>query len=431
MDASNAVELNQKQIRIQKTENLNIRLFLGAKLISLFGTRIYSFALALYILKITGSGTSFALSILMGTVPGIVLSPFAGMVADRIDRKKMTIFLDIVSGLAVFALLFVSSIYGLKIVFIYATTFTLSVVNTFYDIALQSSMPNLVTDKLLTRINSYSMSVSSTASILCPIIGGAVYGIVPINIFLVINALSFFVSSFAEVFIDFNLNKKQPEVPQAPAKMGIKSTIEDIREVFNFLKDKKALMAVLKYAFLINFFGNAVGAAAPFILNNIVKVESYQYGIINGAASVGMLVTSIILGKLPEKEKKKGSLVLGIFMFGIITAAYGIPTLNGLRGIGLFVWFIYFILISVVEGVFGVIINVPFGVMLQRLTPDNLRGRVNGVFGTLVMGITPIAVILSGILIDTIPAYILTSVCGIALIIASYLMFRNKALDEY
>jgi len=192
-------------------ENINIILYLAGKIVSLLGTHIYTFAISLYILKTTGSGTSFALSVLLGMVPRIILSPVAGSLADKRNRKKMVVGLDTLSGIIVLGLVLVSSIYGLRLVFIYATTLLLAIVNTFFDVSIGASIPNLVSDKNLVKINSYTQASTSLAAIMGPILGGLVYGLVPLKLFLIINGISFLISAFSESFINFKYNMRDSE----------------------------------------------------------------------------------------------------------------------------------------------------------------------------------------------------------------------------
>ncbi len=69
-------------------ERRNICLYSIAKTVSLFGSSIYSFTLGLYVLQITGSALNFAISLILGTIPMIVMNPFAGVIADKVDKKE-------------------------------------------------------------------------------------------------------------------------------------------------------------------------------------------------------------------------------------------------------------------------------------------------------------------------------------------------------
>jgi len=434
MEMENVIknDKSNKKIEIDKKERLNIALYLSGRLVSLFGTYIYSFAIALYILKVTGSGTSFAISVLMGMLPRVILGPFAGALADRIDRKKLVVGLDILSGMVVLGLVGVSTLYGLKIPYIYVATLMLAVINTFFDISINASLPNLVKDGSLLKINSYSQAASSLASILSPVIGGIAFVVLPIKLFLLINGLSFIVSAVSEMFINFKFNKSEETDDDKAVSVVKGSVLDDIKEVIEFIKEQKALYALLKYALLLNFFVNAALAVSfPYIINTVFKMTSTQFGIIEGAFSVGILGASLVIGKLPEKEKKLKTLVVGLIINGLMLIAMGLPVIKYMGTTNINILFVYYIVVCLIFAVFMVFVNVPLNVTLQRLTPDKLRGRLMGVLGTLTGGIAPLGVIITGITIDIAPPYIIPILAGIIITLSAIFMSRNKALQEY
>jgi len=75
----------------------NLLLFSLGKFVSIFGTSIYTFAIGLYVLKVTGSGLSFATTLFFGLVPIILFNSIAGVMADRFDKKKVVIFMDLLN----------------------------------------------------------------------------------------------------------------------------------------------------------------------------------------------------------------------------------------------------------------------------------------------------------------------------------------------
>jgi len=86
-------------VKLLKEKNFSLLMF--GKFISLTGTQMQEFALSLYVLKITGSATLFASVIIVAMIPQLLLSPIAGVFADWLDRKKIIVYLDIISGILV------------------------------------------------------------------------------------------------------------------------------------------------------------------------------------------------------------------------------------------------------------------------------------------------------------------------------------------
>ena len=212
------IEANvQNEIKKSKVIT-NMVLMLMGRLVSLFGTKIYNFAIGLYVLKLSESGLQFSITILCGTIPRILISPIAGVVTDKVDKKKMVVIMDILSGITILGLFVVANYTQLRLGYIYGTTIIMSIFNTLFDIPMRSAIPNIVDDNNILRINALNRTISSIAMIAGPPLGGIIFALVDIKSFLLINGVSFILSAITEMFIDFNLNRKQE--------------IEEIRKVF-------------------------------------------------------------------------------------------------------------------------------------------------------------------------------------------------------
>lgn len=74
-----------------KKESINFLLYSLGLLVSLFGTNVYTFTIGLYVLKVTGSGLSFATTLVLSTIPVVLINPFAGVLADKLNRKILVV----------------------------------------------------------------------------------------------------------------------------------------------------------------------------------------------------------------------------------------------------------------------------------------------------------------------------------------------------
>ncbi|MCY6957417.1 MFS transporter [Clostridium brassicae] len=427
----------EKKVNPQKNYKLlkNMSLLLFGRLISLFGSQIYTFAIGLYVLKTTGSGIAFSGTLIFATIPRVIFGPIAGVISDRLDRKKMVVGMDILSGLVVLALVIVSSVNGFKLSYIYAANLFLNTFNTFFDIPFTASIPNIVDDKSLMRTNSFNQSITSIAQIGGPFVGGIVFAFVNMKIFLIINAVSFIFSGISEMFIDFNYNKVSKPESQEKNEIDNKNILEilwcDFREGFLFLRSQNALFMLCIFSVFLNFFVCfGITVPYPYIINNVIKLSSKQFGILEGIFPLGMLVGALIMGYLPEKQKKYKSLILGIVTMDILIIMIGIPIVPRFMIFNKTSYFIYFIIILFISGISNVYINLPIGVIIQREVPDNLRGRVFGMLETICMAIIPLGLILSGIIIDKVDVWILPVISGIILLVVTFIMTLNSDIRK-
>jgi len=265
-------------------------LMLLGKLVSLFGSFIYSFTMGLYVLKVTGSAMSFAATLISGTLPRIILAPFAGALADRFDRKKIVVGMDLVSGVVMLILFGVTHFYGMQLRFIYGVAALLAAANTFLNVALDAAMPNMVTDRHLTRINSLSHSVVSLTQIAAPFIGGIIFGLANIRLFILINGISFIASAISELFISFRLTLP----PQTERATTASSIFAQMKEGWVFLRGHAVLFSLGFFAVFLNFCaGIGLGVSVPYIINNVLGLSSTLYGIISALLPAGMLIGAL------------------------------------------------------------------------------------------------------------------------------------------
>ena len=166
---------------MQKTTSWrkNIFAFMGGQAISLFGSSLVQYAISWYIMLSTGSGASTTISILCGFLPMLILTPFAGVWADRYDRKKLIIYAD--AGIAVstliLAILFMSGYQ--QVWLLYAVSIVRSIGSAIQNPAVSAILPQLVPEEQLTKVNGYNSSVTSVINMLAPVLSGALMGFLP------------------------------------------------------------------------------------------------------------------------------------------------------------------------------------------------------------------------------------------------------------
>lgn len=412
---------------INKT-NRNMVLFLVGKLVSLFGTRIYGFAMSLYILKVTGSALNFALTILLSTVPTLIFGPLGGVVADKVDRKKMVLLTDFFSGIVMFVAFGLSQVYGLQLWIIYLSTVLLSILNTLFSTAFDAALPNLVDKGSLGKINSYNQAIASISSIAAPILGGVIYALVSPPMFIIFNGVSFVLSAFSESFIDFywKVEKKIEKIKIKEVKF-----FDDIKSGFLYLKKKRDMMILLEAIIVINFLITAITVAIPHILVVQFAVSDKAYGGIQAAFGVGSLLMSILFANKLSKFKpiRTGISLLALatsfilcsiplLFIQLITESYLIPIYYGS---------VYFIIGCVI-----VLINIPVIVYIQKTSDDEYRGRIMGLSVTASSAIVPLGYLLHGTLLDLIPTSIIIIYAGTgAILISIKMIFKfNKYKSE-
>ncbi|MGF9770544.1 MFS transporter [Bacillus albus] len=388
----------------------NICLYSIGKTVSILGSSIYSFALGLYVLQITGSALNFAITLILGTIPMIVLNPFAGVIADKVDKKKLVVCMDLLSGCLLIAVYIVSSHYGLNLFIIYTTTFLMTVFTTFFGIGLEAAKPNIVSKERLMSINSISKIIDSVSLILGPMLGGIIFSIFNIKTFIIINGISFILSGIALLFIHFRLFEYNINERNSKREVNF---IKDIKEGFSYLLEKESLKNTFHILISFNFFlGFAVTVPLPYIINTVLNLGSKQFGIIQGTFPVGMIIGAIVVKKITDRFSysyllKKLSSMLSVFMIIL-----GIPVLFKSFEVNDLVFVITYCFVMIFLGFIIALIDIPLIYFMQNEIPDEYRGRVLSIGLSIGKMMLPIAMALSGLLLNYIPAYTIPIVGG-------------------
>ncbi|OAK38685.1 MFS transporter [Bacillus wiedmannii] len=401
----------------------NICLYSIAKTVSIFGSSMYSFALGLYVLHITGSALNFAITLILGTIPMIVMNPFAGVIADKVDKKKLVVCMDLLSGSLLIAVYILSSYYGLNLFIIYTTTFLMTVFTTFFGIGLEAAKPNIVSKERLMSINSISKIIDSVSLILGPMLGGIVFAVFDIKTFIIINGISFILSGISILFINFKLFEQNIN---EECSMGEINFIKDIKEGYSYLIERKSLKNTFNILISLNFFlGFAVTVPLPYIINTVLNLSSKQFGIIQGTFPIGMIVGAILVKKITDRFSYSYLLKKISFMLAIFMIVSGIPVLFKSIEVNNIVFVTMYCVIMFFVGLTIALIDIPLIYFMQKEIPDEYRGRVLSIGLSIGKMMQPIALVLSGLLLNHIPAYTIPIGGGIVFLILNK-VYSNK-----
>ncbi|MDE0564532.1 MFS transporter [Exiguobacterium sp. B2(2022)] len=383
----------------------NLHILLIGKFMSLFASNLFTFIAGLTVLTTSGSGLQFAIVLLAGTLPRILLSPFAGAYADKLNRKRVIVNMETLNGL-LFLLAGISSlIWTFNVPAYLLITALLSVFSTFLSVTLSSSIPLLFKEEELQRTNSLIQSIISFSSIGTPLLAGALFKILPISVFLFSSAVFFFIAGLVATQLKFQTHDIQ-ETSQ--------STWKEVQSGFQYLKKQRVLWTIALLATFLNFFFVASEVLFPIAALQEIGVSPLQFGFLESMFAIGFLVASLLHAlpffkiKYRLSTMRSALIVLSLLFIGPAIPLYF--TFNVLPAI---LFFSFFALLS---GLFVIRANIPIQMYLQTNTDPNYLGRVMGVLESLAMGITPLGFILFGFLSDLIPVALLYTICMVCLL---------------
>lgn len=404
--------MNKKLIK-----NKNFMLLIVGKLVSLLGSNLMQFALSLYVLDRTGSASIFASMLSISILPRIIFSPLAGVFGDWFDRKKSIVALDLINALiiGIFARVFILH-KELSIGNIYLLVILLETTEIFFDSAMSGAIPSLVDQEQLLDANSFNSMVMSFGSLLSPIIGSILYTRFGLELVLVINALSFLLSSISEAFISMPKNHKQPD------KINLDSFKLDLKEGLNFIKDNSFLKSLVVLAAFLNFsIAPMFSIGFNFILRDFLAVSSYKYSFFQVVLSLSMLLAPLSMA-IFSKKYSEGRLIYRSFIYVSITIFIVVLATTGLvlgASQGDLLAYILLIACGFIVGFFITISNIVIGTIFNRIVPLDMMGRIGTILGLLSTISIPIGQMIFGFMYDSLAPSLVNLLIALIFLVAS------------
>lgn len=406
--------------------NKNFVLIMMARFVSLLGDSVHGFTLTWYILNVIGQGKVLGWMLFFSTLPAIIIGPFAGVLSDRFDRRKIMIIVDIIRGCLAILLGYLVMINQAPLWVLLGITLLLSIGSSIYFPASGALFPNLVHQKQLIRANSIASFLGTSTAIVGQIFGGVLYDLINAQGLFMINGLTFFVAASCEFFV-FVPNLTNSAVTKA------NHYFKNLTEGFKYVYKTKALLAMLLFGATVNFFFFPIqNIVQPFIGNKILLFDSKQFGFILAFFQVGMILSVLLLQIIPQPKKKYRFMLWSMFAQSIGLILLAIPILPFIKPLisntTAFVAIYSFILLG--RGLSFGLTNVPMQVVYQTLTPDEYRGRVFALQGAAFQAFMVISMLIAGNLVDIIPAYALCIFAGVFMALACIFMFKVKATED-
>lgn len=380
----------------KKLYDKNFNILVLGQIISLFGSSIQRFALSLYLLDLTGSASIFATILAISMIPVVLISPIAGMLADRGNKKQLMVLLDIMSAVLLIGYSVVVFNGQDHVVLIATVMVLLSTISTIYQPVVNTSIPVIVASENLVRANAIIQQVASLSNFLGPIFAGMLYGFFGITGVIVLNMVSFLFSAVLELFLDIPHEKK--ETKEAFGAMFV----SDMKESYTYLRYKNPIVfRMLLFSGFYNLFLVPVfSVAAPYLIKVTFGLSSEVYGIAEGMIALGMILGGLIITWKPTKFHIKTVHRL-LYLTSVSMAMMGVAVFlfQGGRSTALISVVLFTFFGMVIMGVLG-IANVLSATYLYQATDGALLGKILAFGSAFAILCIPLGQILFGSLIE-------------------------------
>ncbi|OBR64142.1 MFS transporter [Paenibacillus oryzae] len=397
----------------KKNWKRDIILFLSSQTISLFGSALVQYAIMWYVTLTTKSGLMMTLFIICGFIPTFLLSPFAGVWADRFNRKFLIMIADAMIAL-VTLILAITFLLGYKepwLLFVIAAVRALGA--GIQTPAVAAILPQIVPEDKLTKVNGINGSLQALMMFVAPIVSASLLTWATIEFIFFIDVVTAALAiGTLFFFLKIPLHEKASEQQTT-------SYLDDFKLGLSYIKNHSFLKPF--FTFFAFFFVLMAPAAflTPLQVARSFGEEYWRLTAIEIAFSIGMMAGGAIIASWGGFRNKIFTMAFANVVMGLCTIALGVTP----------VFWIYLIFM----GLFGVAMpmaNTPTMVLLQERVDPNYMGRIFGIFSMISTSMMPIGMMIFGPLADVIQIEWLLFGTGLLLVALAIMFISSKRLVE-
>ncbi len=384
----------------------NYRLFFGGQFISLIGTWMQQIAMTWLVYRLTNSAFLLGIVGFASQMPSFLLSPFAGVLADRLNRHRVVIATQVLAMVQALILAILTLTSTISIWHIIVLSTFLGLVNAFDIPARQSFLLDMIENKEdLGNAIALNSSMFNGARLIGPSIAGLVIAAIGEGPCFLLNALSFIAVIAALLAMRLPAQKKKPQH---------RGMLHGFKEGFNYAFGFMPIKYILILLALVSMMGMPYSVLMPIVAKDILHGGPHTLGFLMGATGIGALTGALYLASRKSVIGLARWIALSAAIFGI-----GLVGFSFSRSL----W-ISMALLFVVG--FGIMVQMAASnTILQTIADDDKRGRVMSFYTMAFMGIAPFGSLMAGSLAGEIGAPLTLFISGIACMIGA-IAFAGK-----
>ncbi len=406
----------------------NYRLLFAGNLVSQIGSALYNFGISWFILSFTGSTLQAGIYLGFAGIFQILLVPFLSVYADRWHKGKILVITDVIRGvviLAAGAILWQYQSPEIVLPTLYITAFVIAVNHALFTPAVSAIIPEIVPDTLLQQAYSVNSFINSIQQLVGVLLAGVLYSLLGIVGIFVVNGVSFILSAISELWIRLDHTSHTSD-------KSVAQYFRDLSGGIRYVTDKDGLVGMFMLIILLNFAVAPIFSNIhPYVFNLVLNKPPIHLSLVSVAFSIGAILGGLLVGTIGLKASIKRSMRMGLISFyALLMVHHALIVLVVLDRIEYAVFLMSILAIAFVIAIANMWINIPFNTGLTRAVDAAYRGRVMGLISTLAQGLIPVAIFMTGLLLEllTLPVVLLIF-AGIGLL-PVLLFVRSKSVNQ-
>ncbi len=374
------VPLRARQFRVPKSfsaiRHRNFRLYMGGQLVSLVGTWMQIIAQGWLVYQLSHSELALGLVGFASAIPALIISPWAGVVVDRVSKRKLLVATQTGAMLLAFILAALSFAGVVQVWHVIMLAAGLGVVNAFDGPARQAFVVEMVGREDLPNAIAINSMIFNSARILGPGFGGLLLAVVGSSWCFLLNGFSFLavIASLLAMQLTAHERKSLSLSPWQQLTSGLA-----------YAKNTPELRGLLLMALFFSLFGISYSTVLPAFVDKVLHQGASAFGVINAMSGVGAVAGAFMIAQYGDRGQRGRWLVWSALLFPLVLAAFAI---NQNYPVSL--------VLALLLGVGFMLTFTLINTLLQTHLADEMRGRVLSLYTLTFYGFTPFGNLLIG-----------------------------------
>ncbi|MBI5668920.1 MAG: MFS transporter [Chloroflexi bacterium] len=330
---------------------------------SLFGSQLVQFALIWWLTETTRSATVLASAALVGVLPQVLISPIAGPLIDRWNRKRVMMVADALVAFTTLLLVLLFAGGVVQLWHVYLAMFIRSAAGSFHFPSMQASTSLMVPDEHLSRVAGLNQMLQGLMSIVAPPVGALLIGLLPMQGVLLIDVVTAAVAVLAVLVVPIPQPERQPTADVSP----LRAFWRDMGSGFNYVRGWPGLMAVIVLVMLLNLIAAPALSLVPLLVTNIFGGQAGELATLNSAMGIGIVVGGVILGVWGGFKRRITTSMMAVFIMSVALLLIGFAPASAFW-LALAAFFVLGVMHSLANG--------PLMALLQSIVAPEMQGRV-------------------------------------------------------
>lgn len=382
--------------------------FLSSQSVSLFGSMLVQYAIIWYVTLITKSGAILTISTISAFLPQIVISLFAGVWADRYNRKFLIISADILTAVStlVLAVFFLSGYRELWLIFLVAGI--RSVGAGIQTPAVNALLPQIVPTNKLIKVNSINGTIQPFIMIAAPVVSGAMLSFSRLEAIFLIDVVT------AILAVSLLLFLKVPAYPKAATgkKAGY---LDDLKDGLAYIGQNRTIRTLFIFFAFVFFLVAPVAFLTPLLITRSFGSEVWRLTANEVTFFIGSIIGGIIMTTWGGFKNHFQTIGLSCILWAIL-----------FTGLGLSKNFNLYLIFMFLAGIPMPFLNVPTTTLLQEMVRPDMQGRVFGVQQLIMTTVLPIGMLVFGPIADIITIEVLLILTSVFMAIPGLWIFFKR-----